>query len=178
MFKTENGRKVYDGGGVMPDVEIEKPKTLKLTKNLYESDAFFNFVTDYYYQHKTIAAADQFTIDTSVYDALKTYLLAHNKDYEITSDQEFEKAFELTKKDGYQEAVQKQYVLFREAIAKEKIQQLDVNKIEIIEQLTEEIAKRYYFKEGVYQQKLAFDPTIVQATELLYDTKKYAKLLK
>ena len=178
MFKTTNGRKVYDGGGVLPDVAIEKPKTLNLTKNLYRSDAFFDFITDYYYTHKTITSANSFTLDNTIYEALKTYLLVHNKDFEVSSEKKFNDAFDLTEKEGYKEAVQKHYDVFREAIAKEKIQQLDVNKAEIVERLTEEIAKRYYFKEGVYQQKLAFDPTIVQATELLYDSKKYAKLLK
>lgn len=178
VFKTTNGRKVFDGGGVLPDVEIEKPKTLKLTKKLYSSDAFFNFITNYYYTHETIASANSFTLDDTIYKALKTYLIAHNDDFEVSSEKKFNTAFELTEKEGYKDAVQSHYTIFREAIAKEKIQQLDVNKAEILEILTEEIAKRYYFKEGVYQQKLAFDPTIVQATELLYDVKKYAKLLK
>ena len=178
LFKTENGRKVYDGGGVLPDIEIKKPKTLKLTKRLYESDAFFNFVTDYYYQHKEIDSANQFQIDSQVYTDLKNYLIVHNADFETVSENKFKSAFKLTEKEGYQEQIKDHFTTFKDAIAKEKIKQLDQNKAEILEKLTEEIVKRYYYKEGVYQQKLAFDKTIVQATELLNDVKKYERLLK
>lgn len=178
MFKTENGRKVYDGGGVLPDVEIEKPETLEMTKNLFESDAFFNFITDYYYANQTIVPAAEFTIDTALFESLKDYLKNHNKGFETTSEKKFAKGLEKITNDGFDNSIKKAYQNFERELINNKIQQLDKNKIEIIERLTEEIVKRYYFREGVYQQKLAFDPTIVQATELLNDEKKYNKILK
>lgn len=178
MFKTENGRKVYDGGGVLPDVTIEKPETLKLTKELYESDAFFNFVTDYYYQNKEIASADKFQLDKEVFTSLKNYINAHNYSFETASEKKFGEAIELVEKDGYGDAIKNQYEVFKSAVENEKIQTLDENAAEIIERLTEEIVKRYYYSEGVYQQKLSFDPSIVEATELLHDTKKYKNILK
>ena len=54
----------------------------------------------------------------------------------------------------------------------------NLNKDEIKERLTEEIVRRYYYREGEYQQKMAFDPVIVQATQLLHDSKKYEIILK
>ncbi len=178
MFKTENGRKVYDGGGVLPDIEIEKPKTLELTKVLYDSDAFFNFVTDYYYQNKSITLADKFQLENTVYNTFKKYLSSHSDTYETTSEVKFKAAFELVENDGYDKKINKHYDLFKAAMVNEKMKHLDKNKDEIIDRLTEEIVKRYYFKEGVYKQKLSFDFTIVKATELLHDTKRYHKILK
>ncbi len=83
-----------------------------------------------------------------------------------------------TKKDGFDDMIIESYKDFEQNLINNKIQQLNKNKAEIEERLTEEIVKRYYYKEGVYQQKLFFDPTIVKATELLHDEKKYRKILK
>jgi len=177
-FKTANGRKVYDGGGILPDIVIEKPKTLELTKQLYKSDAFFNFVTDYYYTNKTIKPANEFQLDQTIYESFKTYLAANETAFDTDTEKQFEKAMETAKKDGYNKEIEAQYKLFKTAILTEKIALLDSNKQEIIERLTEEIVKRYYYREGVYQQKLAFDTVIVQATDVLNNSKQYKKLLK
>jgi carboxyl-terminal processing protease len=176
-FKTQNGRKVFDGGGVLPDVVIDKPKTLQITKALYQSDAFFNFITNYYYKNETIAEAAKFKLDDSVYESLKEYLLNHPKEFETVSEKEFDKAVDLTEKEGYKEQIQALFKSFKQAVATKKINRLDVNKTEILERLTEEIVKRYYYREGVFQQKLAFDPVVVQAKELLHNEKKYTKIL-
>ncbi len=178
MFKTENGREVYDGGGVLPDLEIEKPETLEMTKNLFESDAFFNFISDYYYENQTIASPDKFKIDKTLFDSLKKYLEHNNKTFETASEKEFAKGLKNTKKDGFDDKIIESYKDFEQNLINNKIQQLNKNKAEIEERLTEEIVKRYYYREGVYQQKLFFDPTIVKATELLHDEKEYRKILK
>jgi carboxyl-terminal processing protease len=178
IFKTTNGRKVTDGGGVLPDVIIERPKTLDITKNLFKSDALFNFVTDYYYKNSSIVEADKYHLDSTVYDLFKAYILANKESFEINSEKQFSKAIEKANKEGYGEKIKMKYDIFMDAVAQEKVQQLDANKEEIIDYLTEEIVKRYYYKEGVYQQKLAFDPSIVKATKLLHDNKRYHKLLK
>lgn len=47
-FKTANGRTVYDGGGVMPDVETLTSNKNKTTEELLKSKAIFNFATRYF----------------------------------------------------------------------------------------------------------------------------------
>ena len=105
-------------------------------------------------------------------------MLENNEAFETKSEKGFHTALKTAEKEAYKEAIEEHFTLFKKAVAKEKIQELEANKAEILERLTEEIVKRYYFKEGVFQQKLAFDPSIVQATELLHNTKEYSKLLK
>ncbi len=178
MFKTANGRKVYDGGGVKPDVEIDKPKTLKITRELFTSDAFFNFVTDYYYAHPEIAGARAFQIEDKVYEDLKSYLSAHDDLYKTKTDKMLENTWESVKKEGMEASMKDDFALFKQALINSKLRKLDANKDEIKERLTEEIVKRYYYKEGVYQQKMAFDPAIVQAANLLHQPKKYRKILR
>src|SRR5690554_2818803 len=51
-FKTRNGRKVQDRGGVLPDVEITTSKTNPLTQALLTQNIIFDYATDYYYSHQ------------------------------------------------------------------------------------------------------------------------------
>lgn len=177
-FKTENGRKVFDGGGVMPDVEIDKPETLDLTKQLFASEAFFNFVTSYYYAHPKIAAPDQFQIDKSVFDELMQYLKLHNDDYKTNLEGSFEKALKKSDKDGFDQSLHQEYEDFKTKIIERKLNRLALNKDEILYELNEEILKRYYYREGAYENKLHFDPAIVEAAELLQHESKYERILK
>ncbi len=177
-FKTKNGRKVYDGGGIMPDVEIDKPKTLDLTKQLFASEAFFNFVTTYYYAHPEIAAPDQFQVDKAVFDDLMQYLKLHDEDFETRLEKGFEKALKKSDSEDIDENLHQEYELFKSKILAHKINRLELNKNEIIYELNEEILKRYYYREGAYENKLHFDPAIVEATELLQKESKYERILK
>jgi carboxyl-terminal processing protease len=177
-FKTANGRKVTDGGGVLPDVIIDRPETLELTKKLYASDAFFNFITQYFYSHPGIAEAKNFQLDSSIYEDLKKYLINNLNEFDTATDKTFEKAMESAKKEGFYKDIAVEYNQFKMAVALKKIEKLEQNKEEIIERLTEEIVRRYYYREGEYEQKMAHDPVIVQAAQLLNDKNKYAKLLK
>jgi len=60
-FKTRNGRKVEDGGGVLPDIEIEAVKANPLTTALLNNSVIFDFATDYYYKNK-IADVNNFKL--------------------------------------------------------------------------------------------------------------------
>ena len=177
-FKTANGRIVTDGGGVLPDVILEKPETLPLTKILFASDAFFNFVSAYYFTHTEIKPAAEFQLEEQVYNELISYLQTHIDEFETSADKQFETAMKQAEKDGLGKDLEADFQNFQHAVALKKIEKLQINKAEIKERLTEEIVRRYYYREGEYQQKMAFDPVIVQAAQLLNDTKKYEKILK
>lgn len=178
VFKTTNGRKVTDGGGVLPDITVEKPKTLTLTKSLFKSEVLFNFVTDYYYSHANIEEPSRFQLEDTIFEAFKEYIIAHNDAFITSSEKQFEEAMKKATDEGYGSGLEPKYNAFLANVLQEKVSKLDSNKEEITEWLTAEIIKRYYFNEGVYQQKLSFDTVIVQATKLLHDEKSYQKLLR
>lgn len=53
-FQTDLGRKVYGGGGITPDVEVDLPETPAPLPFLFTRNAFFEFAVDYYSQHADI----------------------------------------------------------------------------------------------------------------------------
>ena len=178
IFKTANGRKVTDGGGVLPDVIIDKPETLSLTKTLFNSDAFFNFVTAYVYKHPSIDNPETFQLDNVTYNEFITYLKNHPEDFQTGMDKRIEDAVKLSEKEDNDYVIDDDYKAFVKAIHEKKITLLDQNTEEIKRELIENIIRRYYYRKGEYQYKAASDPVIVQAKELLKQPNKYNNILK
>jgi carboxyl-terminal processing protease len=51
---TDGGRKVYGGGGITPDVKVERQKLNDTQRTLVQNGAFFSFAQSYLAVHKTI----------------------------------------------------------------------------------------------------------------------------
>ena len=81
-YKTEIGRTVYGGGGILPDIEIKKTPTTETTKTLLKSEAFFNYVTNYFYKNTTISTPSTFTLNESDFSSLKNYIRKNNDAFE------------------------------------------------------------------------------------------------
>ena len=178
IYKTEKGRIVYGGGGINPDVEIKKPVTTKTTEILLKSDAFFNYITNYFYKNPTIEIPSKFKLKNSEFESLKNYLSENNKDFETLSEKDFYKAKEKAISENLDSGLEKTFTVLLSKIQQKKLSELDKNKEEILHKLTEEIVKRYYYDEGVYMQKSVFDATIVKAISILNNTKEYNSILK
>ena len=178
MFKTLNGRKVYDGGGVEPDIKLEKPERTIATKALLRSNAFFKFATDYQYKHETIASATDFSLTDADFNNFIEFIKNNETSFKTKTEKSFEEAFEQAKKDEYNEDIQNGYNQLLSEIKSKKIAELQVNKNEILNRISDEIVTQFYYKKGMYQNKFAQDKVIKQATDLLNNTKKYNKILK
>ena len=80
-FKTRNGRTVYDGFGIEPDVEVEHETSSLLSIALYNRFHFFNYAKKYHKEHPTIAPAGQFEITDEIYNDFVNYLSDKTYDY-------------------------------------------------------------------------------------------------
>lgn len=177
-YKTANGRTVYGGGGILPDIIIKKPATTETTKILFNSEAFFNYATNYFYENNTIAEPSKFNLNDSDYTAFKNYISEHQADFKTKTEVEFLKITKIAKDENLGGNLTTSYTALLKTIHSEKIKELSKNKTEILAELTEEIVKRYYYEEGVYQQKVVFDITILEAISLLNNPSAYQKVLK
>jgi carboxyl-terminal processing protease len=174
-FKTENGRTVYDGGGVLPDVVLERSKQTAATKKLIASSAIFNFATEYYYQNTELKSTEEFSFSKSDFKDFQNFL---KKDTVFVTHEEqlFKKAFTSLKKNE-EKTLSKQYKQIKETLIENKIDEISKNKALIEVLLKEEILKRYFYKEGVYKYKLKQDKVVLKAVELLKNEKQFQQLL-
>ncbi|MDT7831131.1 S41 family peptidase [Flavobacteriaceae bacterium S356] len=172
-FTTQNGRTVYDGGGVMPDVSLKISKKTDETKKLLRSRAVFNFTTDYFYQNKEISDVTKFRFSDADFKSFEQYLL---KDTTFVTKQEksFKEAMKTVKD---VKMVSQEYKKIQQKLKKDKINKISINEDILKVLLQEEVVSRYYYEEGVYQNKLKNDIAIIEATRLLKDIDKYNNIL-
>ena len=171
-FTTKNGRKVYDGGGVTPDVvTIENPKN-EVTKSLINSRAIYNFGTKYFYNQKEVPTLDNFELKDSDFKDFLNYMVTDTT-FVIKEEQLFKTAFKELKEGNFESEKNQ----IDKKISALKIEKVSKNKKELIPVLQDEIIRRYYYKEGVYQYHLRKDLTLLKGSKLLNNPAEYQKIL-
>lgn len=170
-FKTENGRTVYDGGGVTPDITIKLSKKTEETEKLLTSRAMFNFATEYVRKNPS---SDINSFSFKNFDAFKTYLKVKDTSFVTEQEKLFKNAYEKLKN---KDQVSSNYSQLVSKIKDYKVEQINKNKDILLEKIQDEILQQYFYKKGVYQYHLKNDPTIQQAVDLLNNTAKYNQIL-
>jgi len=176
-FTTRNGRKVQDGGGVMPDVEIGALKTNALTTALLNNNAVFDYATRYYYENKLEAITD-FNFSDSDFEAFTNYVKKSGFNFETDTEKSLKKAMSGRDSEIFDTTVQENYKNLMKEINRSKISALEKYQKAIQKNLEDEIVKRYFYREGLYDYYLNNDQAILTATELLNNEAKYTALLE
>lgn len=175
-FKTKNGRKVYDGGGVFPDEALETTKNSAITDAILNSQAIFDFATQYYYNHQ-IEDINDFKFSDADFNAFKTHLKNSNFKFETKTEAALKKAFEVSKTENLNDDIQKDYHTLLQHLNETKIQAVDQNKTQLVNLLTDEIVKRYVYREGLYDYYKVNNQEIKTATQILANPNKYNRYL-
>ncbi|SFU27141.1 carboxyl-terminal processing protease [Pustulibacterium marinum] len=176
-FQTRNGRTVYDGGGIMPDVEITSAKKSTFTNALIDDYIIFDYVNNYYYSHELASAAD-FDYSDGDYNKFKKYVSESNFTYETETERELKQLLTKDKLDDLGNEVKSSYQNLLNTIDESKVTSLDTYKPEIKEVIEKEIIKHYFYREGLYTYNLTHDEALIMATKLLTDTSKYKGILQ
>ena len=177
-FKTQNGRTVYDGGGIEPDIKLAKMKRTNATDALLKSDAIFKFATIFANENKTIESTEEFILKDSDYQNFIDFLSKNKDVFKTATDSKLVDAIKTAEKEGYSSSINKEYQNLISKINSEKIKELSQNKSEIKDALTNEIVRRYYYKKGEYIHKATHDKAIIEALQILKDESKYQNILK
>lgn len=176
-YTTENGRTVYGGGGIEPDIKTHAEKINETTAILLESDAFFNFATQYYNENPSIEEAAVFELKNKDFEDLKEFLSTQHPYFETKTEALFKEVNASAANENLNANLTRPYEQMMRTIQEEKLKELDANKERILIALTEEIVKRYYYVEGVYEQKAALDKVIASAKNVLNNEQQYLESL-
>jgi carboxyl-terminal processing protease len=176
-FKTKNGRKVEDGGGVLPDIEIEAVQANALTTALLNNNVIFDFATNYYYKNQ-LGDVSNFKLSDTEFQNFKNFVSQSDFSFETKTEKAIKEA--MTNKEDviFNSVVEQDFKTLLLDIEKSKIAALGTHKKEIKSKLEDEIVKRYFYREGLYEYYLQNDDAILVATELLGNTSKYTGILK
>jgi carboxyl-terminal processing protease len=176
-FKTKNGRKVFDGGGVFPDVLVGSSKISPITSAIVNNDLIFDYATNYYYNHTFDDINDLKLTDKDFLD-FKNYLNTNNFSFETDTEKALKKAFETAKKEELNDNIESDFNTLISNLNTSKTNVIDENKDYLLELLTEDIVKRYVYREGLYEYFEIHDTEIKKATDILSKPTTYQGYLK
>lgn len=83
-FKTKNGRVVYDGNGIKPDIEFQEEPSTMLDLALQKNNRYFFFVNDLLANSEDSGRQE---IPSDLFDLFTTYLVEDGFTYETPVDQ-------------------------------------------------------------------------------------------
>ncbi len=177
-FKTKNGRKVFDGGGVDPEIVVVHTPYSKLAESLLSKQLIFDFATTYRIKHDKIVSSKEFHISDADFEDFKKNISGKEYDYMTASERSLEDFKKKAEEEKYFSAVKDQFESLKHNLQHDKKADLEKNKKEIMDLLDKEIASRYYFQKARYEASFDSDEDIQEALKLFADMNRYQSLLK
>ena len=175
-FKTKGGRIVYDGGGVLPDVEIADMKKSATSLSIANSDAVFEFANVLYYRNPNAKSASN--ISEAEYNEFKAFLKKEKVEINNNSDKSLKNLLEAAKKDKIDADLQLEIKQLETAIEKTKDKELDRNKDEIKRLLFQELLLRYGYRTAFYDYVSSKYSDVLKAQQILNNPTEYKQILK
>lgn len=176
-FKTARGRKVYDGGGVMPDKRIEPQYVSSFAVTLYLMGIIEDFGDDYIKRNGTKSIdVKTFSITDKDYDDFVAMAMKRDIPYKSESRTALEKLRKSLAKER-NTSLTESLDAIDNGLKDDKRNNLETFRKEITEQINQNIVLRYAYAEGVIANSLKGDKEIQEAVELLSDKAEYNRIV-
>lgn len=174
-FKTAVGRKVYDGGGVMPDVVLEPQYVSTFAFVVYGMGHIDDFVNDYCRRHYDSLAVEpgEYSFGDEDYEEFMTYMKDKEVVWESEAQRHWKKFKEAAEKERWSEDMAAQMKVIEENISNDTEENLRLYKAELVEIIEDNIVSRYCYNEGGIRHSLTDDSELQAAIELLQQPERY-----
>ena len=177
-FTTKKGRKVYDGGGVVPDVKIEGDKLSSLSIELVTRFKIFDFATKYSNENESIPEPEEFSITDEIYKQFADFVKQSDFNYESASQNDLKELVETAKQEKYYELAKDEFKALEAMIEPDLDKDLSVFRPEISDLLESEIVSRFYYQKGSIRASINDDKGITKTIEALHSETAYAAYFK
>lgn len=177
-FKTRNGRVVYDGFGIEPDVEIVDSSMVgNITVALVRNMLIFDYATDYAKKHSSILPAADFEITDEIYADFTDFLKDKKYEYSTSTEKALELLKEAAKDEKYIESIADDIEKLIQKVHSDKAIDLQKNREDISGFIKSELLTRYYYEKGRIEGMLNNDDEVKAAIEILSDKDSYNNIL-
>ncbi len=173
-FTTKKGRKVYDGGGIVPDVKIESDQFSNLSVALITKFLIFDFATKFSNEHESIAPPEKFEVSEDTYNEFAAFVKENNFSYDLNSEKQLEDLIEAAKDEKYYSTASEEFEALKAKLEPNLDKDLKLFEDEIKELLEDEIVSRYYYQKGAIRAAINDDNGIEKAIEELHSKTAYS----
>lgn len=177
LFHTKGGRPVYGGGGITPDIVVEREEFSPLKINLERLSTFFDFSIKYTTEHPDIPA--NFEVTDAMVNEFRAFLKDTEFSYKSKLEIQLEDLRKTTEQTSRADLFGKEFEHISSLIEEEKANELDADVDYIKQSIKRDILTRLYGESSVYEQLvLKKDPYVEKAVKLLSEPKEYASILE
>ena len=177
-FKTKNGRSVFDGSGIFPDIYTDPDYYSPLAISLFSNFLIFDFANKYSREHTSISPAKDFKLTSQEYQDFMKFLTGKKYDYTEKTERSIAELKKTAQKDNHFEALQSEFIALENKMKEYKSKDLLNHEDEIKQILESEISARYYFEKGRLESNFKNDQEVNKAVEVFKDAALYSAILR
>lgn len=177
-FKTRNGRKVYDGGGIMPDVSLDAEYISRFALTLYAMGIIDEFGDEYMKRHHADTIdVRRFSISDEEYERFVEFVKERNVAYTSETRLALDQLRRAVKADRFEQDMEKHIADIESGLKDDTESNLRTYRDEIVESLNSHIVLRYKYSEGAVEHSLEEDKEVAEAVKLLGNLSEYREIL-
>jgi len=176
-FKTKNGRKVFDGGGLDPDIKIDDEFLGAITVALVTKGFIFDFATKYCAENPVKPDLSSFSISDKTYENFVEWVKQQKFSYDAALEKNTERLVKAAKHEKLYPEFENQLAALRKKVEANKTSDFMRFKAEISDMLKQQIAFHYALTEGQIRASLTTDKEIREARSILNNPIAYKKIL-
>ncbi|MBK7570574.1 MAG: S41 family peptidase [Bacteroidetes bacterium] len=177
-FKTKNGRSVFDGSGIFPDIYTDPDYYSPLAISLFSNFLIFDFANKYSREHTSISPAKDFKLTSQEYQDFMKFLTGKKYDYTEKTERSIAELKKTAQKDNHFEALQSEFIALENKMKEYKSKDLLNHEDEIKQILESEISASYYFQKGRLESNFKNDQEVNKAVEVFKDAALYSAILR
>ena len=178
-FHTAGGRKVYDGGGIVPDVKVKTEYVSRFALTLYAMGYMEDWADEYMRKHgNEVIDIRTFSLTDEDYADFCSFIQERDVPYESETRRALTALEQAAENDRYDETLSEAIAYLKELVKDDKMSNMETYRDEIMEALTADVILRYAYSEGVAEYSMVHDEVVDQAVELLLNSEEYERILR
>jgi len=175
-FKTKNGRTVYDGGGILPDIQTKPTEYAPITQELLNKFLILDYASEY--KLKNPSLVKDFKFSDADYEDFKKWLADKSYYYETPAEKMLNQLIDSVRASNEYNELKPEIEALKLKIAQTKKHDLDKYKNEIIPLLRMQIAAHYFYHQGQVEESFKYDDDVKEAIALLNNPSRYQQILR
>ena len=177
-FKTKDGRSVYDGSGIYPDIVVKQEPIANITKALITKMLIFNYANAYRNTHNQLSSPENFTVSDADYNDFVKYLAGKDYSYSTQTERLLTDLKAVAEHEKQLAEIQTEYDALKNKLAVSKKNDLTQHQAEIKQILESELITRYYYEKGRIEDSFKNDKELAAATLVIQNKPELASILK
>ncbi|MDX9748793.1 MAG: S41 family peptidase [Paludibacter sp.] len=172
-FRTQMGRIVKDGGGIIPDSITSDKRTLNIAYYIFAQNLYFDYATRFAANRTSIGPAKTFRLSDQEFEEFARFLDEVKFSYTPQTKKYFDDLYNFAKFEGLDKEAATEFEALKAKLLPDTKVKLYEHRSEIEELLSAEIIKRYYYQKGVIEFSLQNDTDLQAAIQILTNQELY-----